>query len=131
MDTDPIPDQQPLHPDLVQPQPPLLPSASVTLQLRPRNVMVHQVFDYELTALRNASFPIGLTFFGISTGAAASFAAVVFSQGANAKGHDTFVALFVAAVVLSLFFAVWSVRSWWANHVVVREIRERPTAPPV
>lgn len=117
-------------PQIVQPQPPNTGNVgAVTIAMQPRHVNVHPVFDYELASLRSASYPVGLTFFGICAGAAGGFASVVFTQNPTDKNHEMFVALFWGSLVLSVFFAIWSARSWWVNHELVKEIKRRPSGP--
>ncbi len=87
--------------------------------------MVHRVFDYELTALQDASPSTHLTFFGVAFGTAVAFGSIVLSQSPSDKGHGTFVALFWASVVLAVYFGIRSYQATKANSKIVNEIRKR------
>jgi surfactin synthase thioesterase subunit len=107
----------------VQPISPVAPG--VTAELHRRHVTMHVVFDQELTSLQNSSPALPLTFFGICTGGAISFGAVVFTQKLPSSSHATFLALFVGAVALMLFFGARSVQAHQSTRKLLSDIRGR------
>jgi hypothetical protein len=100
---------------------------AVKVRVQERTVTMHQVFDYELTALKDASPSTQLTFFGISFGSALALLISILSTSANARGRSTFIALFWPSLVLSVYFAVRSIQAWLKRRDLVDEIRSRPS----
>ena len=121
------PPQPPLSPDLVQ-VPINPPTGSVfSFTVQPRHVMVHQVFDYELEALRDSSPSLPLTFFGITFGTAIAFGLGAIAPVPSGTWRAAFIALAGSSFLLSLFFAARAFQAWRKNRRVLQVIRERQT----
>jgi hypothetical protein len=92
--------------------------------------MAHYVFDHELRTLGSTTTGAPLTFFGLSLGAAITCGGVL-TQHLSTNAHASFVALFVAALALTLFFFIWSVVAAIRRHSVISDIKGRPVEGPV
>jgi hypothetical protein len=103
-------------------------ASPVTIDMQKRLLTMHPVSAQEIEFLRLTSPVFAIAFCGMAFGALVSLGAVVFSTPLPTNPHAVFVALFVAAGVLTAFFGIQSIWGFVQTGNLVKEIKKRPPA---
>ncbi len=103
-------------------------SGPVTIDMQERLLTMHPVATQEIEQLRLNSPVFPVAFCGMAFGAVVSFGAVVFSTPLPTNPHAVFFALFIGAIVLTVFFGIQSVWGFLQTGKLVKEIKRRPPA---
>jgi hypothetical protein len=103
-------------------------SGPVTIDMQKRLLTMHPVSAQEIEFLRLTSPVFAVAFCGMAFGACVSLGAVLFSTSLPTDARAVFVALFVAAGVLTAFFGIQSIWGFVQTGTLVKEIKKRPSA---
>ena len=87
-------------------------SSPCTVEIIPRHLRLINISETELRALASGSNSTDLTFFGICFGATVAFGIVLYSGGISDVQQATYKMLLCAAIVLSSYFGVQSIRNY-------------------
>jgi hypothetical protein len=104
------------------------PVSPVTIDMQERVLTMHPVSTQEIEFLRLTSPVFAVVFCGMAFGALVSLGAVVFSTPLPANNYAVFLALFVGAGVLTVFFGVQSIWGFIQTGNLVKAIKKRPPA---
>jgi hypothetical protein len=103
------------------------PRASVTIEIVPREMRMHQVTDDELRQLRSGANSSSLTLFGVAIGGAITIGVTLGTVELTTSVHATFVASFIATVGLTLFFGFNAVRDYLSVKRLIQHIERQHT----
>jgi hypothetical protein len=89
-----------------------------------RSLLVHQLSSYELDAVASSGGSLHLTFFGLCTGAAITFAVVLTTANVtNAKTYGAYVGALTITGVLAVYFGIRGVIDYHAAKKRLNDIK--------
>lgn len=101
---------------------------STTITHIHRELKMYNVTEEELDTLNSELPNLSIGFFFFSMGCAVAFGILVFGENVKPKNEELFRVAFWGAVLLSAFFAAWSIGASLRRRRVVKRVRRRPKA---